>query len=182
MATKYIESVATSTIRDLVAPAVPGKAGIVFREDIAGLDIRNPATGTFVRMPSALTGLQTIRRRCTVAEVNAGVTLLAAITGFKYRMVRATAISVGGAAGAVTTVDILATQGAAGVKLVAFAQASLTQSALLTNGDAGSAILADGASFVANDAATAITVGKTGASVTTATHIDIEFSYVLEAA
>ena len=122
-----------------------------------------------------------IRTRFTIAQVNAGATLLAAVTGFKYRMLSCKAISVGGAAGAVTTVDVLATQGAASVKLVAYAQASLTRSAVLTDGDAASAVLADGASYVQNDAATAITVGKTGASVTTATHIDILFSYCLEA-
>jgi hypothetical protein len=68
------------------------------------------------------------------------------------------------------------------VKLVAYAQASLTQSTLLRDGASGSTLLADGASYVANDANTAITVNKTGASVTTATHIDVNFSYVIEAA
>ncbi len=37
-----------------------------------------------------------VRRRCTIAEVNAGVTLLAALPGYKYRMVRAKAIAIGG--------------------------------------------------------------------------------------
>jgi hypothetical protein len=123
-----------------------------------------------------------VRTRSTVAQVNAGATLLAAITGWKYRLIDAYAISVGGAAGAVTTVDILGTQGASGVKLVAFAQASLTQSTLLRAGASGGTILADGASFVANDEATAITIGKTGASVTTATHIDTQLLYTIEKA
>jgi hypothetical protein len=123
----------------------------------------------------------TIRRRFTIAEVNAGATLLAAATGLKYRMVDCTAISVGGAAAAVTTVDVLATQSTSSVKLAAFAQASLTQSTLLRAGASGAAILADGASFVANDVNTAITVSKTGSSVTTATHVDISFSFVREA-
>jgi hypothetical protein len=126
--------------------------------------------------------IQNVRRRCTIAEVNAGVTLLSAIPGFKYRMVGCTAISVGGAAAAVTTVDVLGTQSTSSVKLVAYAQASLTQSTLLRDGASGSTLLADGASYVANDANTAITVNKTGASVTTATHIDVNFSYVIEAA
>lgn len=124
--------------------------------------------------------IQSIRRRCTIAEVNAGVTLLAALPGFKYRMVGCKAIAVGGAAAAVTTVDVLATQAASGVKLAAFAQASLTQSTVLTAGGTGAAVLADGASHATNDVNTAITVGKTGASVTTATHIDIIFDYVVE--
>lgn len=120
-----------------------------------------------------------VRQRFTIAEVNAGATLLPAVAGKSYRMVSCTAISVGGAAGAVTTVDVSGTSTTAR-KLVAFAQASLTQSAVLKDGGTGAAVLADGASYTANDANTAITVGKTGSSITTATHIDINFSYTLE--
>jgi hypothetical protein len=122
------------------------------------------------------------RLRATIAQVNAGIELLPAVAGYKYRMVDCQAVAVGGAAGAVTTVDVLATQAAAGVKLAAFAQAQLTRSTVLRPGITGCAVLADGASFVANDANTAVTVGKTGDAVTTATHIDISFTYVLEAA
>ena len=93
-------------------------------------------------------------------------------------MVNCKAIAVGGAAGAVTTVDVLATL-STGRKLVAFAQANLTQSTVLTAGGTGAAVLADGASYTANDAGTAVTVGKTGSDVTTATHIDVVFDYVL---
>lgn len=121
----------------------------------------------------------TRRKRFTIAEVNAGATLLPAIAGAKYRMTAASAIAVGGAAAAVTTVDILATLSTSR-KLVAFAQASLTRSTLLTDGVSGAAILADGASYTANDANTAVTVGKTGADVTTATHIDFSFTYTIE--
>ncbi|MGE0460905.1 MAG: hypothetical protein AB7Q16_06010 [Vicinamibacterales bacterium] len=122
-----------------------------------------------------------IRTRFTIAQVNAGATLLAALAGFKYRMVAARAIAVGGAVGATTTVDILATLSSSR-KLVAFAQASLTQSAVLKDGGTGAAVLADGASYTANDANTAVTVGVTGSPITTATHVDISFDYVLEAA
>lgn len=120
-----------------------------------------------------------IRQRFTIAQVNAGATLVAAVSGKAIRMVGCKAISVGGAAGAVTTVDVLGTS-TTSRKLVAFAQASLTQSTVLTDGGSGAAVLADGASYTANDAGTAITVGKTGSSITTATHIDVIFSYVLE--
>ena len=122
-----------------------------------------------------------IRTRFTIAQVNAGATLLAAVTGYKYRMIGCEAIAVGGAAGAVTTVDILGTQ-TSSVKLVAFAQASLTQSAVLKAGGTGAAVLADGASFVACDSGAAITIGKTGSTATTATHIDINFTYAIEEA
>lgn len=120
-----------------------------------------------------------IRKRFSIAEVNAGATLLPAQAGLAYRMIDASAIAVGGSAAAVTTVDILGTS-TTGRKLVAFAQASLTQSTLLRAGASGATILADGASFTANDANTAITIGKTGSSVTTATHIDVSFFYTVE--
>lgn len=119
-----------------------------------------------------------VRRRFTIAEVNAGATLVSAVTGKSIRMVACKAIAVGGAAGAVTTVDVLGTS-TTSRKLVAFAQANLTQSAVVTDGGTGGTVLADGASYTANDAGTAITVGKTGSNVTTATHIDVIFDYVL---
>lgn len=124
---------------------------------------------------------QSLRTRVTIAEINAGVTLLAAQAGYKYRLIRAAIIAIGGAAAAVTTVDIIGTQTTA-VKLAAFAQASLTQSTQLVSGASGSTILADGASYVANDVNTAITAGKTGSSVTTATHFDIDLLYEVIAA
>jgi len=124
--------------------------------------------------------LITRRFRVAIADINAGLTLLPAIAGYKYRMVSCKAISVGGSVGAVTTVDILATQSTAGVKLVAFAQASLTQSTVLTAGGSGGTVLADGASYVQNDVNTAITIGKTGSNVTTATSVDIILDYVVE--
>jgi len=94
-----------------------------------------------------------VRQRFTIAEVNAGATLVAAVAGKSIRMVSCKAIAVGGAAGAVTTVDVLGTL-STGRKLVAFAQANLTQSTVLTDGGTGAAVLADGASYTANDAGT----------------------------
>lgn len=120
------------------------------------------------------------RERFTIAQVNAGATLLNAVPGFKYRMTDMAMIAVGGAAAAATTVDILGTRSAASVKLMASAVAGLTQSTLLRAGATNGTILADGASFTELDANTAITVGKTGSAITTATHIDFLISYVLE--
>lgn len=122
-----------------------------------------------------------IRTRFTIAEVNAGATLLAALPGYKYRMVGCNAIAIGGNVGTLATVDILGTL-SSGRKLVAFAQASLTRSAVLFDGGTGGAVLADGASYTANDANTAITIGKTGGTGDTATHVDVHFTYVIEAA
>jgi hypothetical protein len=124
--------------------------------------------------------VQNIRTRFTVAQVNVGAELLPAVAGFGYRMVACTAISVGGAASATTTVDVLGTLSSSR-KLVAYAQASLTENTVLTDGHTGAAVLAAGASYTTNDANTAINVGKTNSNVATATHIDINFSYVLEA-
>jgi hypothetical protein len=122
-----------------------------------------------------------VRSRFTIAQVNAGVELLPAVPGYKYRMIEAQAISIGGATTAVTTVDILGTQ-TSPVKLVAFAQASMTENTVLKSGGTGAAVLTGGDSYVANDEDTAITVDITGSNITVATHIDVILSYVLEAA
>ena len=126
-----------------------------------------------------LKNVKSIRTRALIATVNAGFTLLAAVPGKQYRIVNAKAIAYGGAVGAVTTVDIKGTQSSL-VKLVALAQASLTQSTVLTAGGTGAAVLADGASFIACDANTAITVDITGSDGTTATGIDFIVDYTLE--
>src|SRR5690606_33477233 len=107
------------------------------------------------------------RKRFTIAEVNAGATILPALDGFRYRLVDAALVAVGGAAGAVTTVDVIGTQSASAVKLLAAAQANLTQNTLLRAGATGGAVLAGGVSFAANDENTAVTIGKTGDDVTT---------------
>lgn len=124
--------------------------------------------------------VQTQRFRVTIAQINAGFTLLAALSGFKYRLIDCLAIAIGGAVAAVTTVDLLGTQAAASVKLLAFAQAQLTQSTVNRPGVTGTAVLADGDSFEPCDNNTAITVGKTGDDVTTATHVDFVLSYAID--
>jgi hypothetical protein len=121
-----------------------------------------------------------IRRRFTIAEINAGTDLLPAIPGYKYRMVNAKLIAVGGAVGATTTVDILATQGGASVKLLAVAIAALAQSAVVRDGATNATVLANGASYVANDVNTKLSVGKTGATATTATHVDVIFEFSMD--
>lgn len=120
------------------------------------------------------------RFRTSIANVNTGVTLLAAVPGWKYRVIDATMISVGGAAATCTTVDVLGTQAAGSAKLLAVAVAALTQSAVVRAGATNATVLADGASFVKNDVNTAITIGKTGASCATATNIDLLLTYAIE--
>lgn len=122
-----------------------------------------------------------VRKRFSIAEINAGATVLPALPGFAYRMVDAAAIAIGGNVGATTGVDLTATL-TTSRKLVAFKTAGLTQSTLLRAGTAtNGVILADGASFTANDANTAITVIKDGADLTTATHVDILLTYCIDA-
>ena len=137
--------------------------------------------GTGQHLVHKVGDVHTQRFSVAIADINAGLTLLAALAGFKYRLVDAFAIAIGGAVEAVTTVDILGTQ-SSGVKLVAFGQAQLTQSAVLRAGASGGTVLADGASFVGCDANTAITIGKTGSSVTTATHVDVQLTYAIDEA
>lgn len=125
--------------------------------------------------------LMQLRRRFTIAEVNAGATLVAAPgVGFKLRFIDAQVIAVGGAVGATTTVDILGTIATVSSKLVAIAIAALTQSAINRPGIANNVVLANGGSHVALDANTAITIGKTGATATTATHVDVLIQYAVE--
>lgn len=128
-------------------------------------------------IPSGEQGVQQKRFRVTTAQVNAGLTLLPAIAGVQYQVCDLILIAIGGNAATATTVDILGTQSASGVKLLAVAVAALTQSAVVRAGAANATVLADGASFVANDANTAITIGKTGSNLATATHIDVLLSY-----
>lgn len=126
--------------------------------------------------------VRSIRRRCTVAEVNAGITLLSAVPGGKYRMVDATLIAIGGAAATADAVTVSGTQSASGAALITAAVAALTEGAVVKPNTANVTVLAAGASFIANDVNTAITVGKTGGTLGTATHIDVIVSYTIDAA
>lgn len=123
---------------------------------------------------------RTLRMRVTTAQINAGLTLLAAIAGLKYRLIDCTLIAVGGAAATATAVVILATQAAGSATLISAAVAALTQSTVVKPNTGSVTVLADGASFIQNDVNTAITVGKTGGSLATATAIDVILTYAIE--
>ena len=127
------------------------------------------------------------RTRVTIAQVNAGFTLLPAISGVKWRLTDIVMIAIGGAVVTATDVRILATQAGAAVALGIAAVAGLTQSTVLragspfaTAGTASIVVLANGASFMPNDANTAVTVGKTGSTAATATHVDVILSFVAD--
>lgn len=113
----------------------------------------------------------------STAQVNAGLTLLPALAGVKFQLVDAAMIAIGGNAATATTVDLLGTQSSSGVKLVANAVAGLTQNTLLRAGATNSTILAAGASFAVCDANTAITIGKTGSDLATATGVHVLLQY-----
>lgn len=126
--------------------------------------------------------LQHIRTRFTIAQINAGASLLPAVPGFAYRFTGLRLIPIGGAVTGLTALVVLGTRAAGAVTLVSAAAAALTQSAVVRYDSANVTILADGASFTPLDANTAITVGKTGGTAATATHVDVLAEYVLEAA
>lgn len=121
------------------------------------------------------------REQVTIANINLGTYQLLPVApkGYKYRICDMAMIAIGGAAGATTTVDILGTVAAAAVKLLAVAIAALTQNALVRAGAANATILAGGASYVEMDIETAILASKTGAALTTVTHIEFQITYVL---
>jgi len=126
-------------------------------------------------------GVQHLRVRTTTANVNAGATLLPAIPGRSYRLVDATMISIGGNAAGATAIRITGTQSASSVQLVSNTVGALTQNTRVLAGvTANSSILADGVSFTACDANTAITLTASG-TLTTSTNIDVLLSYVVDA-
>jgi hypothetical protein len=127
-----------------------------------------------------LMGVRSIRQRVTTADINAGLTLLPAIPGRRYRLVDCSMIAIGGAAATATSVDLRGTQSASVVNLVASAVAGLTQNTRLIAGTTNAAILAGGVSFAPCDVNTAITVARTGSALATATHVDFIVSYEVE--
>jgi hypothetical protein len=123
-----------------------------------------------------------VRMRVTAAQVNAGHTVLPAVSGHKYRLVDAVLIAVGGTTAGFDGLLVRGTQSTSVVNLIDAKLAALARSAVARPGATNVNVLADGASFVANDTNTAITVIKDGANLTGATDIDVMLQYVLEAA
>lgn len=129
------------------------------------------------------------RTRVTIAQINAGFTLLPALPAVKWRIADLQMIAVGAAVTTATDVRLLGTRAAAGVALGIAAVAGLTQSTVLrlgspfaTAGTASIVALADGASHTPLDANTAVTVGKTGGTGAGATAVDVLLTYVADPA
>lgn len=170
--------------------------GVSLRPNSAGKAVAG--SGSFMRALEAATGADESKhvscnftnvgvtdsfRSCvqrfvaTTAEVNAGLTLLPAVTGVKYRIHDVSMIAIGGNASGATTVDVLGTQSASSVKILASAVAGLTQNTLLRAGAANATILAAGASFAVCDTGTAVTIGKTGPDLATSTAVHVLLTY-----
>lgn len=122
------------------------------------------------------------RTRYTLAQLNAGQTLLPALPGVKWQLFWAQFIAIGGAATAATSVNIAATQAASAVQLWVVTIAALTRSAIVQTGvtpAAGSqTLLADGASFAPCDVNTGITLANVGSAMTTLTSFDVSVEYI----
>jgi len=157
---------------------VASSGGSVAIESGGSLSI---AADTGLKMDAAV---RSLRVRATTAEVNAGLLLLAALAGYKYRIVDMTMIAIGGNAATATSVDIVTTQGGSAARPYVVAVAALTRSAVVKPNSANVTVLADGASHVANDANTGVYISKqaAGSNLATATHIDLVLSYTIEAA
>ena len=131
----------------------------------------------FVTEDSLRATMRFLRQRVTLAQLNAGFTLLPAVPGFIYALCDCKLIAIGGAATTGTSVNVIGTRAAAPVQLVAVAVAALTQSALVRAGAANAVILADGASFTPLDVNTGITVITVGSAMTVMTNLDVVLDY-----
>ena len=121
-----------------------------------------------------------LRQRVTVADINAGLTLLPAKEGIAYRLIDFSFTAIGGSASGATDVRLLGTQGAASVALFIAPIASLVVNVFFAGRTLTTHILTAGGSFVRNDEATAITIGKTGGTLATSTHVDVVMTYAIE--
>ena len=141
-------------------------------------------TGSTVVGPGGGYNIYNLRTRVTTAQLNAGKTLLAAVTGRKYRLVNVKMISYGGSMASTTNatgVAVYGVQSASTVALYTVNLAQLGRSVVNTIGTASTAVLADGASFVDNDASSIITIAAVGGTdLITATGVDVDITYAIE--
>lgn len=112
----------------------------------------------------------------TIAEINAGHTIVTVPATRLFRLTDVMAVAYGGSCATVTTVDLKV----GSTTLFTYAQANLTQSNILSIGSTGVTALADGASFSAGAAGDDVTVIKNGSDVATCTGVRFILSYALE--
>lgn len=129
---------------------------------------------------------KTIRTCVTLTQLNAGLALLPALPGVRWRMIAASFIAIGGNAGGGTSANLQGTVAALTVQLWVVTIAALTRSTQVFTGVTPAAgaqtILADGASFTQQDANTALNVITVGSAMTTLTSLDVFLDYVADPA
>lgn len=114
---------------------------------------------------STLSGVeQVLVTSSTIAEVNAGTTILAGVTGRTYTVTGVVLIAIGGTVGTCTDVRISSTAGSP-VDIATGAAASLTQNTLFTDTSRDAGLAAAGVS------GEGIQIRKTGGSCDTATSV-----------
>lgn len=112
--------------------------------------------------------------RLTLAQVNAGVEVLPAISGKKYRVTYFTFRAIGGAFGGLDSIELEDGDGTP-VVVASAAVAALTENALLFPHTAN---VTPGAGFlVGTTTGEGINITKTGSAGTTATHLDVVVVY-----
>ena len=127
------------------------------------------------------------RHRVTLAEMNNGHTILAAVSGLKYRLIDVKVIAVGGAmaaTAAATGIAIYGTKATTVTALYTVLLAAGAENAVCQINTANTSVPAAGAFWTANDAATAITCKTVTAGafdLITVQNIDVILTYCLEA-
>lgn len=127
-----------------------------------------------------------VARSVTVAEMNAGHTIVPAVAGMKYRLNNVRVTPVGGnaaATAAATGIGVYNEAAGAGAKLAGFLLADLLQNKPVDVMSANTALLAGGASFAPNTANKAISVKATSAGafdLITVVSFHIVLTYTLE--
>lgn len=128
---------------------------------------------------------QNKRERVTLAQINAGYTLLPALGGYGYRLLGWSMTAIGGAAATATSVDLIGTRGAVAVRPAVVAVSAMSENTRIPHTHANSVILTAGASYTTLDANTALTIGTQAASagnLATCTHVDVTLDYAMESA
>jgi len=113
----------------------------------------------------------------TAAQINAGATVLPAQAGLKYRVANAILIAVGGNAAGATAVVLQGVQAGSTVSLLSATVGALTQNTWVAPSSANVTMLAN--SEAQNDVNTAITIAKTGSSLSGATSVIVILTYEL---
>ena len=128
-------------------------------------------------------------KRCTLAEVKAGVTILSGVPGYKIRIVQAGFTAIGGAGTGADGIKLLGTVAGSSTALVTVLAAGLVENVYHQIGFTNEtpalwlAPAAAGVTFAGCDVGTAVTLEDYGASaLATCTHVDVVIQYCLDKA